>query len=123
MNEPELSDLNLRHEQEKPYLADVLDINALVRGQANLIVAPCHSGKTTAAKRILAARSTMSSRGLLLIDTTAGRDSLLKHQNAQRTPYEIVRNLFPFSTTPEACDDQFVTMTYFEFGMYQASAQ
>lgn len=118
MNEPELSDLNLLHEQEKPFLADVLDINSLVRGQANLIVAPCHSGKTTAAKKILATHCAMPSCGLLLIDTTSGRDSLLKHQNAQRTPYEIVRNLFPFSSRPEAIDDRFITMTYYAFGMY-----
>ena len=31
-----------------PFLNEVLDTTAFKRGQANIIVAPCHSGKTTA---------------------------------------------------------------------------
>ena len=36
----------------KPYLSEVLDLSALRKGRANIIVAPCHSGKTTAAHAI-----------------------------------------------------------------------
>ena len=44
----EKTDTNLS--PKKPYLSEVLDYAALQKGRANIIVAPCHSGKTTAAK-------------------------------------------------------------------------
>jgi hypothetical protein len=37
----------------KPYLSEVLDLSTLRKVRANIIVAPCHSGKTTAAHAIM----------------------------------------------------------------------
>ena len=96
----------------------VIHTEYLKRGHVNLIIAPCHSGKTTAAKKIFDENKAMSPRGLLLIDTTAGRDSLLRYQKAQRTPSEIAEMLNPYTNATEAVGDSFVTMTYYEFGIY-----
>lgn len=43
----------------RPFLSKILEVEKLKKGQANIIVAPCHSGKTTAMKDII---STHASR-------------------------------------------------------------
>lgn len=106
----------MAEESGLPYLGDVIDINQFKRGQVNIVVAPCHSGKTTAAIKIFTEHRSLSPEGLFLIDTTAGRDSLLSHQPAQRTPYEIAELLNPFSFASIARQDRFITETYCEFG-------
>lgn len=118
MNETDLSDLKPCNEEKKPYLSDVIKPSSLLRGIINLIVAPCHSGKTTAANKILTGAGAMSPKGLLLIDTTAGRDALLKHEMAQRTPAELVELFNTYTRAADAVGDRFVTMTYYEFGCY-----
>lgn len=35
-------------ESERLYLSDVINVGDFKKGQANVIVAPCHTGKTTA---------------------------------------------------------------------------
>jgi len=115
------NDVNLSISNEKPYLSHVIELNKYRRGRANIIVAPCHSGKTTAAKKIFSANNALSSRGLLLIDTTAGRDSLLKHEKAQRTPAEMAEILNPYTQAADARNDAYITMTYYEFGIYARS--
>jgi len=60
----------------------------------------------------------MSPRGLLLIDTTAGRDALLKHEMAQRTPAELAELFNAYTRASDAVGDRFITMTYYEFGCY-----
>lgn len=118
MNETDLADLKTCSEQKKPYLSDVIKPVFLIRGIVNLIVAPCHSGKTTAANKILTESGAMSPRGLLLIDTTAGRDALLKHEMAQRTPAELAELFNVYTRAADAVGDRFITMTYYEFGCY-----
>lgn len=105
-----------------PYLGEVIDIHQFKRGRVNIVVAPCHSGKTTAAIKIFKEHRSLSPSGLFLIDTTAGRDSLLSHQPAQRTPYEMAEVLNPYSCAPVANRDRFVTQSYFEFGIYVRSS-
>lgn len=107
----------MSEETALPYLGDVIDIHQFKRGQVNIIVAPCHSGKTTAAIKIFKEHKSLSPSGLFLIDTTAGRDSLLAHQPAQRTPYEMAEALNPYSHAPDAKQHRFITQSYYEFGM------
>lgn len=38
---------------KKPYLSVALDCVALQKGRAYIIATPCHSGKTTATKKIM----------------------------------------------------------------------
>ena len=73
---------------ELPYLSDLLLKYSLKKGHANIIVAPCHSGKTTAAINMMDAYAASPGRVLYLIDTAAGKQSLLLHQSAQSAPYE-----------------------------------
>lgn len=108
----------LTNAEELPYLSDIIEIDKFRKGQANVIVAPCHSGKTTAAKEILVAHHALSYNGLVLIDTTAGRDSLLIREKAQRTPAEIAEILNPYTQAADARTDTYVAMTYYEFGIY-----
>ena len=67
-----------------PFLSDIFDISQLKRGRANLIVAPCHSGKTTLAGRIINERASCPERVLYLIDTSAGRDAIMKKEHARK---------------------------------------
>ena len=69
---------------ERVFLADVIDVTAFKKGQANIVIAPCHSGKTTAAIREIAGLAECRERVLLLIDTTAGKDSLLQREETAR---------------------------------------
>ena len=69
---------------KKPYLGRVLDLSALLKGRANIIVAPCHSGKTTAARAIMERHARHPSNVLYLIDTRAGKTSLLLREKAQK---------------------------------------
>ena len=67
-----------------PYLSEVLDVSLLKKGRLNIIVAPCHSGKTTATSKIIEAHARCPERVLYLIDTSAGKQSLITHSEAQR---------------------------------------
>ena len=68
----------------RTYLSRVLDVTAFKRGQANVIIAPCHSGKTTAALTKMTALASCPEKVLMLIDTTAGKESLLKRKETRK---------------------------------------
>lgn len=68
----------------RTYLSSVLDVTAFKRGQANVIIAPCHSGKTTAALTKMTALASCPEKVLMLIDTTAGKEALLKRKEARK---------------------------------------
>lgn len=68
----------------KPHLSKVLDVTTFKKGQANLIVAPCHSGKTTAAFQRIVPLASRKERVLYLIDTTTGRDALLNKPHTRK---------------------------------------
>lgn len=70
--------------RERIYLSNVIDVTAFKKGQANIIVAPCHSGKTTAAISKISSLASCPEKVLFLIDTTAGKESLLKREETQR---------------------------------------
>ena len=57
------------------YLSHVIDILEFKRGQANIIIAPCHSGKTTAAIQKIAALAECRERVIFLIDTNIGKNA------------------------------------------------
>ena len=79
------SDLTyLTAEKQRIYLSDVIDESAFKRGQANIIVAPCHSGKTTAAFTKISSLASCPEKVLMLIDTTAGKEALLKREETNR---------------------------------------
>lgn len=110
---------------EKPYLSEVIDVSKFKRGQANLIIAPCHSGKTTAALDKIAGLASEPERVLYLIDTTAGQDMLL--QRCETAKYtDRWRRDIKWRSTREADDewwgDYFCkpgirVMTYHLFGI------
>lgn len=64
-----------------PYLDEILDTTPFKIGQANVIIAPCHSGKTTAAQTLGKKLNCHDTRVLYLIDTTAGKEALLEKPN------------------------------------------
>lgn len=70
--------------KKRVYLADVIDPQVFKKGQANIIIAPCHSGKTTAAITKLAPLASQPEKVLFLIDTTAGKEALLQLKETQR---------------------------------------
>lgn len=68
--------------QTKPFLSEILEVEKFKRGQANLIIAPCHSGKTTAIEKIIRAHASQPEKVLLLIDTTAGKQAIISREEA-----------------------------------------
>lgn len=106
------SDLNGR----KPYLSEVLDVKQFRKGQANIIVAPCHSGKTTAASKIMEAHASKPSRVLYLIDTTAGKDALIIKKEAQRCTEAWLHTYDPLWWKERPDRVNFAVMTYHQFG-------
>ena len=63
-------------QSEKVRLSHVIDTSVFQKGQANIIVAPCGTGKTYAAIHKLTDLASDPERVLYLIDTRAGKDAL-----------------------------------------------
>ena len=80
----------------KPYLSEVLDLSALRKGRANIIVAPGNV--------------------LYLIDTRAGKDSLLLRENAQKCTEAWVHLYDPHWWGDRPDRVNFAVMTYHQFG-------
>ena len=66
----------------KPFLSEVLEVDQFKRGQANIIVAPCHSGKTRANGKIISTHATAPEFVLCLIDTKAGKQAIITREEA-----------------------------------------
>lgn len=100
-----------------PYLSEVLDVSALQRGRANIITAPCHSGKTTAARIIMETHALSPRNVLFLIDTTAGKDALIARKAAQRCTQAWLHQYDPtwWGSAPDP--SKFAVMTYHQFGL------
>ena len=101
---------------ELPYLSEVIDVNTFKKGQLNIIVAPCHSGKTTATSKLIEAHASCPERVLYLIDTTAGKDSLVMHNEAQRYKNMWLRDIKIEWWGERPDGDGFRVMTYHHFG-------
>ena len=72
----------------------------------------CHSGKSTAARKLIDRFGFSHEQVLYLIDTTAGKDAILSHEKAQTVPYEWA----PSWHVRDMCENRFITMTYHAFG-------
>ena len=101
---------------KKPYLSEVLDLEELRKGRANIIAAPCHSGKTTAAKKIMEHHARSPGNVLYLIDTRAGKDALHLHQKAQICSPGWVHQYDPHWGGGRPDRLNFAVMTYHQFG-------
>ena len=99
-----------------PFLSDIFDISQLKRGRANLIVAPCHSGKTTLAGRIINKRASCPERVLYLIDTSAGRDAIRQKEHARKYTSLWVQEIRSEWWGTLRSGDNFRIMTYHQFG-------
>ena len=70
--------------KEGVFVSEALDYSSIKKGQINLIYSNCGSGKTTAIyKTIPQAIGIKTSKVLVLIDTTAGKDSFIKEGQAE----------------------------------------
>lgn len=101
---------------KKPHLSKVLDVTELKKGRANIIAAPCHSGKTTAAKKIMEHHARSPGNVLYLIDTRAGKDALHLHQKAQKCSPGWVHQYDPHWWGDRPDRVNFAAMTYHQFG-------
>ena len=95
-----------------PFLSKLLTPNQFKHGRFNLVIAPCHSGKSTAARKLIQDFGFLREQVLYLIDTTAGKEAILSHEKAQTVPYEWA----PSWRVHDSFEDRFVTMTYHSFG-------
>ena len=97
------------------YLSEAIDQNSFRSGCLNLVYAPVGCGKTYWALNCLAASMKDKNKMLYLIDTTNGRDKLLKREDTmfytKSWRDHALLNLDSFG------DTKVVVMTYAKFGM------
>ena len=101
-------------------LKDVLRTSNFVHGMFNLIVAPCGSGKSTAAINVISKLASSPRTALYLIDTTNGMQRLarLKELTLPYAFYEesLERTWFP---SAEFDPTKIVVTTYAQFGVWE----
>ncbi len=101
-------------------LKDVLHTSNFVHGTFNLIVAPCGSGKTTAAINVISKQASSPRTALMLIDTRNGMERLAQ-EKVLTTPYafyeeSILQTWFP---SDEFDPSKIVVTTYAQFGVWE----
>ena len=101
---------------DRVYLSDVIEVNKFKKGQANIVVAPCHSGKTTAAVSKIAPLASYPAKVLILIDTTAGRDALAKTEEIQKYSDKWLKEIEVEWWGSLLSGDGIRVMTYHQFG-------
>lgn len=102
--------------QAKPFLSDIIDFKKFRKGQANIIVAPCHSGKTTAIEKIITAHASRPEKVLLLIDTTAGKQAIISRKQAVAYYKRWLKDVRGEVWGEFWDGDGFRVMTYHQFG-------
>lgn len=102
---------------QRTYLSDVINEKQFKTGQANIIIAPCHSGKTTAAINKIAKLAGHPEKAIFLIDTTAGKEAMLKQDGTakySRQWFEDIKVDEWWGTLSSG--DGVRVMTYHQFG-------
>jgi len=100
------------------FLSDVLDASSFVSDAFNLIIAPCGSGKTTAAINTIAALASSPRKALFLIDTQNGNLRLAQNE-ALTLPYTFFAETAGRSITwGELPPEKIVVTTYAQFGVW-----
>ncbi len=100
------------------FLSDVLDAPSFVSDAFNLIIAPCGSGKTTAAINTIAALASSPRKALFLIDTQNGNLRLAQNE-ALTLPYAFfVETAGRSITWGELPPEKIVVTTYAQFGVW-----
>ena len=69
---------------QRIYLSDVINEKQFKTGQANIIIAPCHSGKTTAAINRIAKLAGHPEKVIFLIDTSAGKEAMINQDGTAK---------------------------------------
>lgn len=100
----------------KPFLSKILEVEKFRKGQANIIIAPCHSGKTTAIKKIISTHASQPEKVLCLIDTTAGKQAMLTREDAVAYYRRWLKDIRGEVWGEFWDGDGFRVMTYHQFG-------
>ena len=101
-------------------LKDVLRTSNFVHGMFNLITAPCGSGKTTAAIKVISKQASSPRTALYLIDTTNGMHRLARLKELT-LPYAFYEESLEHTWFPSAEFDpgKIVVTTYAQFGVWE----
>lgn len=102
--------------EKLPYLSDIIETDCFKRGQANIVIAPCHSGKTTAAVTKIAPLASIPEKVLLLIDTTAGKQALLRREDTARYTQQWLEEIQHEWWGSLVSGDGIRVMTYHQLG-------
>ncbi len=105
------------------WLSEAVDISDIKSGIFNVIKAPCGSGKTTFALGRLTKIASRNSKYLYVIDTTNGRDQILKNPNTTAYSHEW-ENFVKQGNRPQRVigeydfydEDKIIVITYAKFG-------
>ena len=101
-------------------LKDVLRTSNFIHGMFNLIVAPCGSGKTTAAINVISKQASSPRTALILIDTKNGMERLAQ-EKVLTTPYAFYEESIhqTWFHSDEFDPTQIVVTTYAQFGVWE----
>ena len=98
------------------YLSDVIDPSQFKRGQANIVIAPCNAGKTTAAFRKIVPLASRPEKVVFLIDTSAGKEALLTREDTRRFSKQWVKEIQKEFWGEFPSGDGVRVLTYHQFG-------
>ena len=101
-------------------LKDVLRTSNFIHGMFNLIVAPCGSGKTTAAINVISKQASSPRTALMLIDTKTGMERLAKEE-VLTTPYAFYEESIHQTWFPadEFDPNKIIVTTYAQFDVWE----
>ena len=104
------------HPVGKPFLSKIIEVEKFKRGQANIVIAPCHSGKTTAIGKIISTHATRPEKVLCLIDTTAGKEAMVTREHATAYRRKWLNEIREDWWGSLLDGNGFRVMTYHQFG-------
>ena len=102
--------------EKRIYLSDVIKPEEFKKGRANIVIAPCHSGKTTAAIKKIAPLASCLEKVLYLIDTSAGKESLAKIDEVKKYSEKWLKEISTEWWGTLLSGDGIRVMTYHQFG-------
>ena len=101
---------------EGKYLSELLDTSQFIKGTANLIIAPCGSGKTTAVFERIVPLANSLRYVVYLINSISGRENLLKRdETCNYNELWPDDDLVHFEELQQ--ENKIVVMTYAKFGV------
>ncbi len=105
-------------ERNDVFLSDVIDTSLFEKGYFNLIVAPCGSGKTTAAIKKIAPLASSPPKAIYLIDTNIGKQRLSREEGLILGKFDYVAQPLWYKDDNNPFNEKVCETSYAQFGYW-----